>query len=84
MRLQAALVAAQEIGDEKLQVVQLLQDLIDNKQRSLEGDHKKLGKLQSSVGIINDSQIQFIHSRISTKEGSILYTRINKIKTTEL
>lgn len=47
-------------GDEKLQVVQLLQDLIDNKQRSLEGDHKKLGKLKSSVGIINDSQIQFI------------------------
>ncbi|XP_063380902.1 inhibitor of growth protein 1 [Cydia fagiglandana] len=42
MRLQSALVAAQEIGDEKLQVVQLLQDLIDNKQRSLEADHKKL------------------------------------------
>ncbi|XP_037962775.2 inhibitor of growth protein 1 [Plutella xylostella] len=41
-RLQAALVAAQDIGDEKLQVVQLLQDLIDNKQRSLEVDHKKL------------------------------------------
>ncbi|KAM3961171.1 inhibitor of growth protein 2 [Aphomia sociella] len=41
-RLQAALVAAQEIGDEKLQVVQLLQDLIDNKQRSLDADHKKL------------------------------------------
>lgn len=44
-RLQAALVAAQEIGDEKLQVVQLLQDLIDNKQRSLDADHKKLSKL---------------------------------------
>ncbi|XP_023945447.1 inhibitor of growth protein 1 isoform X1 [Bicyclus anynana] len=42
IRLQSALVAAQEIGDEKLQVVQLLQDLIDNKQRSLDGDHKKL------------------------------------------
>ncbi|CAH2230373.1 jg19189 [Pararge aegeria aegeria] len=42
IRLQTALVAAQEIGDEKLQVVQLLQDLIDNKQRSLDGDHKKL------------------------------------------
>ncbi|XP_053615556.1 inhibitor of growth protein 2 [Plodia interpunctella] len=42
LRLQAALVAAKEIGDEKLQVVQLLQDLIDNKQRSLDGDRKKL------------------------------------------
>ncbi|XP_059051978.1 inhibitor of growth protein 2 [Achroia grisella] len=41
-RLQSSLVAAQEIGDEKLQVVQLLQDLIDNKQRSLDADHKKL------------------------------------------
>lgn len=45
LRLQTVLVAAQEIGDEKLQVVQILQDLIDNKQRSLDADHKKLGKL---------------------------------------
>ncbi|XP_050680640.1 inhibitor of growth protein 1 [Leptidea sinapis] len=42
LRLQSALVAAQEIGDEKLQVVQHIQDLIDNKQRALDGDHKKL------------------------------------------
>ncbi|XP_004931306.1 inhibitor of growth protein 1 [Bombyx mandarina] len=42
LRLQTVLVAAQEIGDEKLQVVQILQDLIDNKQRSLDSDHKKL------------------------------------------
>lgn len=45
-RLQSALVAAQDIGDEKLQVVQLLQDLIDNKQRALETDHKKLSELK--------------------------------------
>lgn len=44
LRLQAALVAAQEIGDEKLQMVQLLQDLIDNKHRGLDADKKKLGK----------------------------------------
>lgn len=44
LRLQTVLVAAQEIGDEKLQVVQILQDLIDNKQRSLDSDHKKLCK----------------------------------------
>lgn len=43
-RLQAALVAAQDVGDEKLQVVQLLQDLIDNRQRSLDLDKKKLSK----------------------------------------
>lgn len=42
LRLQTVLVTAQEIGDEKLQVVQILQDLIDNKQRSLDADHKKL------------------------------------------
>lgn len=42
LRLQAALVTAQDLGDEKLQVVQLLQDLIDNKQRSLDADKKKL------------------------------------------
>lgn len=44
IRLQAALVAAQDLGDEKLQVVQSLQDLIDNKQRSLDSDKKKLSK----------------------------------------
>lgn len=52
LRLQAALVAAQEIGDEKLQVVQLLQDLIDNKQRSLDADHKKLGKYLLSIPLL--------------------------------
>lgn len=47
VRLQTALVNAQEIGDEKLQVVQLLQDLIDNKQRALDADHKKLSEFVS-------------------------------------
>lgn len=42
VRLQASLVQAQEIGDEKLQIVQIIQDFIDNKQRSMDGDHKKL------------------------------------------
>lgn len=46
IRLQTALVAAQDVGDEKLQVVQLLQDLIDNKQRSLDADRKKLCKYE--------------------------------------
>ncbi|XP_026332220.1 inhibitor of growth protein 1-like isoform X2 [Hyposmocoma kahamanoa] len=42
VHLQAILLRAQEIGDEKLQEVQMIQDLIDNKQRSLDTDHKKL------------------------------------------
>lgn len=44
VHLQAILLRAQEIGDEKLQEVQIIQDLIDNKQRSLDTDHKKLSE----------------------------------------
>jgi hypothetical protein len=43
-RLQQSLVAAQELGDEKLQIVQQLQDLIDHKTRQLDQDFKNLGK----------------------------------------
>ncbi|XP_058452728.1 inhibitor of growth protein 1 [Malaya genurostris] len=42
-RIQQGLIAAQELGDEKLQVVQLLQDLIDHKTRQLDQDFKNLG-----------------------------------------
>lgn len=44
-RIQKALIAAQELGDEKLQVVQQLQDLIENRTRRLDLDFKNLGKL---------------------------------------
>jgi len=43
MKVQQALIAAQEIGDEKLQIVQQVQDLIENKSRQLEVDYRNLG-----------------------------------------
>lgn len=43
MRIQQALIAAQEIGDEKLQIVQQVQDLIENKSRQLDVDYRNLG-----------------------------------------
>lgn len=42
-RVQQALIAAQEIGDEKLQIVQQVQDLIENKSRQLDLDYRNLG-----------------------------------------
>lgn len=45
MRVQQALIAAQEIGDEKLQIVQQVQDLIENKSRQLEVDYRNLGTI---------------------------------------
>ncbi|XP_014218838.1 inhibitor of growth protein 1 [Copidosoma floridanum] len=49
-RIQQALIAMQEIGDEKLQLVQTIQDLIENKGRQLEVDlnNLDLGKEQES------------------------------------
>lgn len=43
-RLQTLLISAQEVGDEKLQLVQQLQDLIDYRTRKLEVDYKNLGR----------------------------------------
>ncbi|EAT44981.1 AAEL003650-PA [Aedes aegypti] len=42
-RIQQGLIAAQELGDEKLQIVQQLQDMIDHKTRQLDQDFKNLG-----------------------------------------
>lgn len=41
-RIQQSLIAAQELGDEKLQIVTQLQELIDLKTRQLENDFKNL------------------------------------------
>lgn len=41
-RIQKSLIAAQELGDEKLQIVNQLQELIDQKSRQLEHDFKNL------------------------------------------
>lgn len=45
LRIQQALIAAQEIGDEKLQIVQIVQDLIENKTKQLDMDFRNLGKI---------------------------------------
>lgn len=49
LRVQQALIAAQEIGDEKLQIVQQVQDLIENKSRQLDVDYHNLGMLYNRV-----------------------------------
>lgn len=41
-RIQQSLIAAQEVGDEKLQIVQQIQDLIENKARQLDVDFRNL------------------------------------------
>lgn len=43
VKIQQALILAQEVGDEKLQIIQQLQDLIENKARQLELDYRNLG-----------------------------------------
>lgn len=48
LRIQQALIAAQEVGDEKLQIVQQINDLIENKARQLDLDFKNLGILLCS------------------------------------
>lgn len=58
VRVQQALISAQEIGDEKLQIIQQLQDLIENKARQLELDYRNLADLdkeQDSGDISKDS-----------------------------
>lgn len=45
-RMQQALIAAQELGDEKLSVLQDILDRIEAKSRLLEDDFKNLGKFK--------------------------------------
>ena len=45
VQLQDKLILTQEIGDDKLQIVQHILDIIENKQRQLELDCKNLGKI---------------------------------------
>ncbi|GIY99997.1 inhibitor of growth protein 2 [Caerostris extrusa] len=42
LQIQRALIHSQDLGDQKLQIVQVIQDIIDNKSRQLEIDRKKL------------------------------------------
>ena len=44
LALQRALIHCQEIGDEKIALVQLISDLIENRSRQLEQDREHLGE----------------------------------------
>lgn len=48
-QMQQTLIKAQEVGDEKLQAVNTLQELIENQARLLETDSKNLGANQRPV-----------------------------------
>lgn len=56
-RLQQSLIAAQELGDEKMKLTQGLQELIDHKVRQLEHDYKNLDYgqdelMQTEAGVV--------------------------------
>ncbi|XP_032682091.1 inhibitor of growth protein 2 isoform X2 [Odontomachus brunneus] len=59
VRIQQALIAAQEIGDEKLDIIQQVQDLIENKAKQLELDYQNLdfGKEQECSESARESNI---------------------------
>ena len=52
-KVQSALISSLEIGDEKLQLVQTVQDVIENKSRQLETDCKALGKIPPQKRVNN-------------------------------
>lgn len=49
VQIQDKLISTQEIGDDKLQIVQHILDIIENRQRQLELDCKNLGGWQKTV-----------------------------------
>ena len=50
LKIQHALMSAQDKGDEKLQITQQIQDYMDNKVRQLDLDLKNLGKFKKQRG----------------------------------
>ena len=48
-KVQSALISSLEIGDEKLQIVQTMQDVVENKSRQLEADCRTLGTCMKST-----------------------------------
>ena len=59
VRIQQSLIAAQELGDEKLQIVNQMQELIDHKTRQLDHDFKNL-----DYGNKDDQMLDLPHSQI--------------------
>lgn len=72
LRMHQALIAAQELGDEKMNVVQNILDKIEMKTRLLEQDYKNLGINYNTV--INSS----ICSILFMFNG-ILFMRVEKV-----
>lgn len=54
VRVQQALISAQEIGDERLQIAQQLQDLIENKTKQLDICYKNLGKQNKGLNRVKN------------------------------
>ncbi|GLH12271.1 hypothetical protein R5R35_000228 [Gryllus longicercus] len=72
IRIQQALIAAQEVGDEKLQIVQQIQDLIENKARQLDLDYRNLdfGKDQENTEPNRDSHHHHHGTGVTAGSGS--------------
>lgn len=58
-KVQSALISSLEIGDEKLQLVQSMQDVVENKSRQLEADCKALGKPLIQTVYLNKINLNF-------------------------
>jgi len=58
-KAQSTLISAQELGDEKLQIIQQLQDLIENKTRSLDNDYRNIGECTFNKSILTFSVHDF-------------------------
>lgn len=63
--IQRALIRLQDIGDEKLQILQQIQDMIENRARQLDGDHEKL-----DFGREHDNQAETTRSDIQPERSS--------------
>ena len=74
------LISSLEIGDEKLQIVQTMQDLVENKSRQLDADCKTLGKnrypkFQSKLQPLSEITLGIDHETMDTAKESISQSR---------
>lgn len=70
VHFQAMLARAQEIGDEKVQIVQTIQDIIDNQEKSLDADCEKLNEYLNNPEPESEDDVseKIKHSAKSGKE----------------
>jgi len=67
-KIQLGLIAAQDIGDDKLATVQAMTDLIENKARQLEHDAKNLEDEDENIIQAPPSSKEAVHPKVSTKK----------------